>query len=134
MTAVCKTDPATLNAVFYVHRFASSNCDVRAMAKWFKSYSVVDVCMESTGKYWGPVYDILEHNGLKLVLTHPKYVKQAKSCKTDSRDAIHIVNLFRMDLIVASFMPISPRMYKAETSVIPTMVIRCLMIAVYFWR
>lgn len=105
MAAVCRTDPATLNAVFYVRRFTSSNSDVRAMAEWFKSYGVVDVCMESTGKYWIPVYDILEHNGLKPVLTHPKYVKQAKGRKTDFRDAIHIANLFRMDLVVASFIP-----------------------------
>lgn len=105
MAAVCITDPATLSALFYVRQFTSSNSDVRKMAEWLKSYGVEDVCMESTGKYWIPVYDILEHNGLKPVLTHPKYVKQAKGRKTDFRDAIHIANLFRMDLVVASFIP-----------------------------
>ena len=105
MAAVCRTDPATLSALFYVRQFTSSNSDVRRMAEWLKSYGVEDVCMESTGKYWIPVYDILEHNGLKPVLTHPKYVKQAKGRKTDFRDAIHIANLFRMDLVVASFIP-----------------------------
>ncbi|MCI9218966.1 MAG: IS110 family transposase [Lachnospiraceae bacterium] len=65
-----------------------------------------DVCMESTGKYWIPVYDILERQGLKPVLTHSKYVKQANGHKTDFRDAIHMANLFRMDLAVPSF--ISP--------------------------
>lgn len=105
MAAVCRTDPATLSALFYVRQFTSSNSDVRRMAEWLKSYGVEDVCMESTGKYWIPVYDILEHNGLKPVLTHPKYVKQAKGRKTDFRDAIHIANLFRMDLVVVSFIP-----------------------------
>ena len=105
MAAVCRTDPATLSALFYVRQFTSSNSDVRRMAEWLKSYGVRDVCMESTGKYWIPVYDILEHCGLKPVLTHPKYVKQAKGRKTDFRDAIHIANLFRMDLVVASFIP-----------------------------
>lgn len=51
------------------------------------------------------MYDILENNGLCPVLTHPKYVKQAKGRKTDFRDAIHIANLFRMDLVVPSFIP-----------------------------
>ena len=46
--------------------------------------------MKSTGKYWIPVYDILEQNEMKPILTHPKYVKQAKDKKTDFRDAIHI--------------------------------------------
>lgn len=105
MVAVCRTDPASLNALFYVRLFTSSNSDVRRMAEWLKSYGVEDVCMESTGKYWVPIYDILEHDGLKPVLTHPKYVKQAKGRKTDFRDAIHIANLFRMDLVVASFIP-----------------------------
>lgn len=105
MAAICVTNKETLSAVFYVRQFTSANSDIRRMAEWFASYGVVDVCMESTGKYWIPVYDILEQNGLKPILTHPKYVKQAKGRKTDFRDAIHIANLFRMDLVVASFIP-----------------------------
>ncbi len=105
MAAVCITDPETLKARFYVKEFSSTNSDIRAMAEWMKSYGVGDACMESTGKYWIPVYDILEQQGIKPVLTHPKYVRQAKGHKTDFRDAIHIANLFRMDLVTASFIP-----------------------------
>ena len=105
MVAVCKTDPKTLNALFFVKRFKSTNSDIRSMAEWFKSCGVQDVCMESTGKYWIPVFNILEQSGLKPILTHPKYVKQAKGHKTDFRDAVHIASLFRMDLVVASFVP-----------------------------
>lgn len=105
MAAVCRTDPDTLGAVFYVRQFTSSNSDIRRMSEWFKSYGVQDVCMESTGKYWIPVYDILEHQGLKPVLTHPKYVKQASGRKTDFRDAVHMASLFRLDLVVPSFIP-----------------------------
>ena len=105
MAAVCRTDPETLKAVFYVRQFQSTNKDIRNMAQWFKAHGVRDVCMESTGKYWIPVFNILEQCGLKPVLTHPKYVKQAKGRKTDFRDAIHIASLFRMDLVVASFIP-----------------------------
>ena len=75
------------------------------MAIWMKEHDVEDVCMESTGKYWIPVFNILEQNGLKPILTHPKYVKQAKGQKTDFRDAIHMASMFRMDLVVASFIP-----------------------------
>ena len=105
MACACVTDNETLSAVFYVRQFTSSNSDIRNMAEWFSGYGVADVCMESTGKYWIPVYDILEQDGIKPVLTHPKYVKQAKGRKTDFRDAIHIANLFRMDLVVASYIP-----------------------------
>ena len=105
MAAVCLTDTETLKAVFYVRKFSSANCDIRRMAGWFSSFGVTDVCMESTGKYWIPVFDILEQAGLKPVLTHPKYVKQARGRKTDFRDAIHIASLFRMDLVTPSFIP-----------------------------
>ena len=105
MAAVCITDKETLKAIFYVRQFTTANSDIRRMAEWLLANDVHDVCMESTGKYWIPVYDILEQNGLQPTLTHPKYVKQAKGHKTDFRDAIHIANLFRMDLVVASFIP-----------------------------
>ena len=105
VAAICKTDPVTLKASFLVQSFSTSNRNITKMAYWMLENGVKDACMESTGKYWIPVYDILEKKGIKPVLTHPKYVKQAKGRKTDVRDAIHIANLFRMDLVVGSFIP-----------------------------
>lgn len=105
MAAVCETDPETLKATFFVRKFTTMNSDIRIMAIWLKEHGVQDVCMESTGKYWIPVFNILEQNGIKPILTHPKYVKQAKGQKTDFRDAIHMASMFRMDLVVASFIP-----------------------------
>lgn len=60
--------------------------------------------MESTGKYWIPVYNILELS-CNIVLTHPKYVKAIKGKKTDKRDAKWIADLFKHDLINGSFIP-----------------------------
>ena len=105
MAAVCKTDTETLRATFYIRKFTTRNNDIRSMALWLKGYGVEDACMESTGKYWIPVFNILEQNGIKPILTHPKYVKQAKGQKTDFRDAIHMASMFRMDLVVASYIP-----------------------------
>ncbi len=105
MAAVCKTDTETLRAIFYVRKFTTMNSDIRSMAIWLKGHGVQDVCMESTGKYWIPVFNILEQDGIKPILTHPKYVKQAKGQKTDFRDAVHMASMFRMDLVVASYIP-----------------------------
>ena len=105
VAAICKTDPVTLKASFLVQSFSTSNRNITKMAYWMLENGVKDACMESTGKYWIPVYDILEKKGIKPVLTHPKYVKQAKGRKTDFKDAVHIANLFRMDLVVGSFIP-----------------------------
>lgn len=105
MAAACITDKDTLSAEYFVKEFSSSNDDIRRMADWFTGYGIRDVCMESTGKYWIPVFDILEQRGLRPVLTHPKYVKQVRGRKTDFQDAMNIANLFRMDVVMASFVP-----------------------------
>ena len=60
--------------------------------------------MESTGKYWIPVYNILE-NTCTIVLVHPKYVKAIRGKKTDKKDAKWITDIFKHDLVSGSFIP-----------------------------
>ena len=60
--------------------------------------------MESTGKYWIPVFNILEDE-INIYLTHPKYVKAIKGKKTDKKDSKWICDLFKHDLIKFSFIP-----------------------------
>lgn len=60
--------------------------------------------MESTGKYWIPIYNILEHT-CNIVLAHPKYVKAIRGKKTDKRDAKWIADIFKHDLVAGSFIP-----------------------------
>ena len=60
--------------------------------------------MESTGKYWIPVYNALETT-CKVVLAHPKYVKSIRGKKTDKKDAKWIADIFKHDLVNGSFIP-----------------------------
>ena len=60
--------------------------------------------MESTGKYWIPLYNILERT-CNIVLAHPKYVKAIRGKKTDKRDAKWIADIFKHDLVAGSFIP-----------------------------
>ena len=62
--------------------------------------------MESTGKYWIPVFNVLE-TSCRIVLAHPKYVKAIRGKKTDKKDAKWIADLFKFkhDLVSGSFMP-----------------------------
>ena len=60
--------------------------------------------MESTGKYWIPVYNILEST-CNIVLAHPKYVKAIRGKKTDKRDAKWIADIFKHDFVAGSFIP-----------------------------
>ena len=60
--------------------------------------------MESTGKYWIPVFNILEE-ACNICLAHPKYVKAIRRKKTDKKDAQWIADLFKHDLVASSFIP-----------------------------
>ena len=74
------------------------------LADWLAKYDCKDVCMESTGKYWIPVFNILEKT-CWVTLAHPKYTKPQKGNKTDRKDAKWICDLFMCDMIKPSFIP-----------------------------
>lgn len=85
-------------------RFSSFSKGLRELAEWLDKYSCNEVCMESSGKYWIPVFNILEKNSF-VTLAHPKYTKPQKGNKTDRKDAKWICDLFMCDMIKPSFIP-----------------------------
>ena len=85
-------------------RFSTFTGDLRLCAQWLAANDCKDVCMESTGKYWIPIYNILEPT-CKIVLAHPKYVKAIRGKKTDKKDAKWIADIFKHDLVSGSFIP-----------------------------
>ncbi len=85
-------------------RFSSFTKGLQDLADWLAKYSCVEVCMESAGKYWVPVFNVLEKN-CWVVLAHPKYTKPQKGNKTDRKDAKWICDLFMCDMIKPSFIP-----------------------------
>ena len=99
---------ATTNAqgitTYEQETFSTFNSDVIKLRDWMIERNCRDACMESTGKYWIPIWNILESE-IKLVLAHPKYTKAIKGKKTDKKDSKWIADLFKHDLIPASFIP-----------------------------
>jgi transposase len=85
-------------------RFSTFTSDLRKLSAWLAGNNCRDVCMESTGKYWIPVFNMLEQS-CNVVLAHPKYVKSIRGKKTDKKDAQWIADLFKHDLIAPSFIP-----------------------------
>ncbi|CUO03805.1 IS110 family transposase [[Clostridium] symbiosum] len=85
-------------------RFSSFSKGLRDLAAWLANYSCFEVCLESSGKYWIPVFNILEKTCL-VTLAHPKYTKPQKGNKTDVKDAKWICDLFMCDMIKPSFIP-----------------------------
>lgn len=91
-------------AVYKEKRFSTFSRGLRELAAWLSSYNCTDVCMESTGKHWIPVFNILEKT-CNVVLAHPKYNKPRKGNKTDRKDAKWICDLFMCDTNKPSFIP-----------------------------
>jgi transposase len=89
----------------HIRRFSTYTKDLRLLVSWLGIFGCRDVCMESAGKYWVPIFNILEAAGLRVCLTHPKYVKAIKGKKTDKKDAKWISELFKCDLVRSSFIP-----------------------------
>jgi transposase len=85
-------------------RFSTFTNSLNELLKWLEYYSCFHVCMESTGKYWIPVYNALESE-MDICLAHPKYVKAIRGKKTDKKDAQWIADLYKHDLVPGSFIP-----------------------------
>ncbi len=84
--------------------FSTLNPDLYRLRSWLLERGCLHVCMESTGKYWRPVFNVLEGH-VEVCLTHPKYVRAIKGKKTDKRDSRWIADLYRHDLVKTSFIP-----------------------------
>ena len=61
--------------------------------------------MESTGKYYIPVYNILESHISNIVVANPKWVRAVKGEKDDDKDAKWIADLFKLGIVKSSFIP-----------------------------
>lgn len=88
-------------------RFSTFNKSLLELKNWLIENECYDVCMESTGKYWIPVYNILEKD-LRVVIVNPKWVRSIKGNKDDVKDSKWIGELFCFGIARSSFIPPKP--------------------------
>ena len=88
-------------------RFSTLNKSILAFKQWLLDNSCRDVCMESTGKYWVPVFNLLEGE-INVTIANPKWVKAVKGNKDDTKDSKWIGDLFRLGLVPGSYIPCKP--------------------------
>jgi len=85
-------------------RFSTFNNSILEFKQWLLDNDCHDVCMESTGKYWVPVFNLLEDD-INVVIANPKWVKAVKGNKDDTKDSKWIGDLFRLGLVRGSYIP-----------------------------
>ena len=101
-TIVTVTELRTLS--YKKKRFSTFNKDLSELKKWLIENNCYDVCMESTGKYWVPIFNILEPE-IRVVIANPKWVRAIKGNKDDVKDSKWIGELFCFGLVRSSFIP-----------------------------
>ena len=89
---------------YQTKRFSTYTRNLRELAAWPSENNCRDVCMESTGKYYIPVYNLLE-DSINVTIANPKWVRTVKGNKDDDKDSKWIGDLFRIGLVPGSFIP-----------------------------
>lgn len=78
VTCIAKTDKQDVTT--YESQLFDLHERSETVVEMALNHNCKDVCMESTGKYWIPVYNILEKD-CSIVLAHPKCVKAIRGKK-----------------------------------------------------
>lgn len=98
-------DSTTAKPQYKRKRFSTFKNDLDKFTNWLLENDCQNVCMESTGKYYIPVYNALEGKISNVVVANPKWVKCIKGEKDDNKDAKWIADLFKLGLVRSSFIP-----------------------------
>lgn len=104
IATIITTKAGELTPHYQKKRFSTFNNQILALKEWLLECNCYDVCMESTGKYWVPVSNLLE-GVINVTIANPKWVRAVKGNKDDKKDSKWITELFRMGLVGGSFIP-----------------------------
>lgn len=78
--------------------------DLENLKAWLLEEGCTKVVMESTGKHWIPVFNVLE-GSVEIVLANARHVKNVPGRKTDTNDARWLAKLLALGLVEGSFIP-----------------------------
>lgn len=98
-------DSTSITPKYLRKRFSTFNNSLIQFRNWLIENDCQNVCMESTGKYYIPVYNALEGFISNVVVANPKWVACIKGEKDDNKDAKWIADLFKLGIVRSSFIP-----------------------------
>jgi transposase len=88
-----------------IAHFGTTTSELRRMLGWLKDRGVVSVAMESTSVYWIPVADVLESEGIEVVLVDTREVRMVPGRKSDVKDCQWLQKLHSGGLLRGGFRP-----------------------------
>jgi len=88
-----------------IERFGTTTAELHKLLAWLKERGVESVAMESTSVYWIPVADLLEANGIEVVLVDTREVRMVPGRKSDVKDCQWLQKLHSCGLLRGGFRP-----------------------------
>ncbi len=87
--------------------FGATTAELIRMAQWLKERKVESAAMESTGVYWVAPHEVLEAQGLEVLLVDTRQLARVpgRNKKTDPSDCEWIQRLHSCGLLAGSFRP-----------------------------
>lgn len=92
------------NGIVFQEKFGVLTFELEKLRETLYNYATTDVCMESTGVYWIPIWRVLE-DYFNLKLVNPYFIKQLPGRKSDVKDAEWIATCLMKDLVRGSYVP-----------------------------
>lgn len=86
-----------------VREFGCWTADLVRMAQWFKACRIDTVVMQATGVYWIGLYDILEQQGIRVVVVNAQSTKNLPGRKSDVQECQWLRKLHTYGLLRDSF-------------------------------
>ena len=88
-----------------IRDYGTQTPQLRLLCQELQSLGISNVVIESTGIYWIPLYDLLQQQGVQVVIANPLRVKQIPGKKTDTSDSEWLCKLLMNGLVSKSFIP-----------------------------
>lgn len=88
-----------------VAHFGTTTAELHKLLAWLKERGVESAAMESTSVYWIPVADLLEANGVEVVLVDTREVRMVPGRKSDVKDCQWLQRLHSCGLLRGGFRP-----------------------------
>ncbi len=88
-----------------VRVFGTTTAQLEELAAWLAEQHVESAAMESTYVYWIPIYELLESQGIEVLLVNARQLHNVPGRKTDFSDCQWLQLLHSCGLLRGSFRP-----------------------------
>src|SRR6266852_3899380 len=88
-----------------VRVFGTTTVQLQELAAWLAEQHVESAAMESTYVYWIPIYELLESQGIEVLLVNARQLHHVPGRKTDFSDCQWLQLLHSCGLLRGSFRP-----------------------------